>query len=120
MFKILDFTQNNVIAFEVSGKIEKEDYDKLTPILEKTEREYDKINLFIELNELKGMTLKALLEDIKTYFKNIRKIRKAAIVGKNGIEKGLTEATNFVVHAEIRYFSRKEYESARKWITEEG
>jgi hypothetical protein len=118
MFNILDFTQNNVIAFEVTGKIEKEDYEKLIPLLEKTEREYDKINLFIELHELKGMTMKALLEDIKTYFKNIRKVRKAAIIGRNGFDQGITEITNFVVHAEIRYFTKKEYESARKWITE--
>jgi hypothetical protein len=118
MFNILEFTQNNLIAFEVTGKIEKKDYEKLKAILEKTEREYVDLRLFIELSDLKGMTLPALMEDIKTYFKHIRKVKKVAIVGRNGVDQELTRITDFFISANARYFTKKEYEKAKNWIRE--
>jgi hypothetical protein len=118
MFNIIEITKGNIVAFEVTGKIHKEDYEKLNPLLEKTERKYDKINLFILLTDLEGITLSALLEDIKTYFRHIRKVKKVAIVGRNGIDKGLSNITNVFISAEVKYFSKREYELAKVWIME--
>ncbi|MGC9344291.1 MAG: STAS/SEC14 domain-containing protein, partial [Bacteroidales bacterium] len=68
MFKILDITKDNLIGFRASGKIEEEDYEKLNPILEKTKKEQEAIRLYIEIGELHGITFKALIKDIVTYF----------------------------------------------------
>lgn len=82
MFKLLDLTKDNLIAFRVSGHIEESDYEKINTLLEKTEREFDSIKLYIDLEEIQGIEPMALWEDFKTYFKHVAKAKKAAIVGK--------------------------------------
>ena len=53
MFEILDITKDNVIAFKATGKIEEADYDKIIPLMEKTEREGNPVRLFIEIGDIK-------------------------------------------------------------------
>ncbi len=116
MFDILDFTKDTLIAFEVKGKLEKKDYEKLSSLLEKTEREHEKLKLFIMIGELQGITLPALLDDIKTYFTHIGKVKKVAIVGRSAIDKSLTKVTDLFTSAEIKYYPKEEYEIAKSWI----
>ncbi len=116
MFEILDFTKDNLIAFKVRGKIEKKDYKKLQSLLEKTEREFEFLKLFIEFNDPVKITLEALAEDFKTYFSHINEIDKVAIVGSNGIEKGISKISDLFIDAEIKYFPCSEINSAREWI----
>ena len=116
MFDVLKVTQDNLIGFRVEGKIEKADYEKLQALLDKTEREYDKLKLYIEIGKIEGMTLQALWEDFKTYFGHIKKFSKVAVIGSGGIDKILTKLTNPFVSAEVRFFSLNESHTARDWI----
>lgn len=119
MFVILDLTRDNLIGFRVEGKIEKSDYEKIQALLDKTEREYEKLKLYIEIGNIEGMSFEALWEDFKTWFGHIRKLSKVAVTGKGGVEKVLTKLTNPFVSAEVRFFSFNETSKARDWITGE-
>lgn len=119
MFDILSLTQDNLIGFRVEGNIEKSDYEKIQALLDKTEREYEKLKLYIEIGKIDGITMQALWQDFKTYFGHVGKLSKVAIVGSGGIEKMLTKLTNPFVSAEVRFFGFNESISARNWITGE-
>lgn len=116
MFEILDITKKNVVAFKATGKIEEADYDKIIPLMEKTEREGNPVRLFIEIGDISGITGKGLLKDIITYFKHIKHIKKVAVVGRNGTGKGWAEVADPFVRAEIRYFPVEEKLIAEEWI----
>jgi hypothetical protein len=118
MFKILDITKDDLIGFRASGRIEKEDYDKLNPILEKTEKEQDSIKLYLEIGELEGISFKALIKDIVTYFKHVKKVEKVAVTGKNGFEKGWVKVADPFIKADIKYFPVTEKDFAVTWILE--
>lgn len=118
MFKILDITKDNLIAFRASDRIEESDYNKLAPVLEKTEKEHESIRLFIEIGELKGITFKALIKDIVTYFKHVRKVEKVAVTGNNGFEKGWVRIADPFIKAVINYFPLEEKKIAIDWISE--
>ncbi len=118
MFKILDITKDNLIAFNVKGKVEKADYDKLTPLLEKTEREFDTRKLYVEIENIEGIEPSALWEDFKIYFRHIKNFDKIAIVGKGGVVEKLTNLTGPFVSGEIRFFETGEAVNARDWIEE--
>ena len=118
MFTILDLTKDNVIAFKAHGKIEETDYDKLNPLLEKTEREGKSVHLFIEVGDIEGITAMALLKDIVTYFKHIRKVDKVAVVGSDKPEKSWAKVADPFIRAEIKYFPETEREIAEEWIQE--
>ena len=68
MFEFTELTKDKVVAFKATDKIEKKDYEKLTEVLDKTERENESVRLFIEIGDIKGITGEALMKDIATYF----------------------------------------------------
>ncbi len=118
MFKILDFTKNNVIAFRAEGKIEKTDYDKLNALLEKTKREYDKIRLYLEIDpsEIEGIEPLALWEDFKTYFRYFNSLEKLAIIGSGKLEEGISKTIKPFVSGEVKYFPEGKATEAKEWI----
>ncbi len=120
MFHILDFTKDNLIAFQVEGKVEKADYDKLKPLLEKTEKEYDTRKLYIEIKDIEGIEPSALWEDFKVYFKHIKNFDKIAIVGPGNIEKKLSNLSKPFVSGELRFFEISQAITARDWVMENG
>lgn len=120
MFQILDFTKDNLIAFQADGKVKKEDYDKLKPLLEKIDREYDTKKMYLEVRNIKGIELAALWEDFKVYFKHIKNFEKIAIVGSADMEKQLSRLANPFVSGEVRFFDVSESVTAREWLMEES
>ncbi len=118
MFKILDITKDNLIAFQVKGKVEKSDYDKLNPILEKTGREFDTRKLYVEIIEIEGIDPAALWEDFKVYFKHIKNFNRVAIVGSGKMVETLSKLSKPFISGEIKFFNHSETLIARDWITE--
>lgn len=118
MFTILDFTKHNLIAFKVKGKIEKSDYDKLNALLEKNAREYDtqKVYLEIEPEDIEGLEPQALWEDIKTFFKHIRKLDKLALVGNSPVVEKTAKISKPFISGEVRYFPDKQAIIAKEWV----
>lgn len=119
MFKILDITKDNLIAFQVKGKVEKTDYDKLNPLLEKTGREYDSRKLYVEILEIEGIEPAALWEDFKVYFKHIRNFNKVAIVGQSGVIEKLAKLSKPFISGDVKFFNDTETLIARNWIQEQ-
>jgi len=118
MFEILDITKNNLIAFKVRGKVEKKDYDKPTPLLEKTKREFDTRKLYVEIENIEGIEPAALWEDFKVYFLHVKNFKKIAVVGQGGVIEKITNLTKPFVSGEIKFFETGEAVNARDWVEE--
>ncbi|WP_340114703.1 STAS/SEC14 domain-containing protein [Maribellus mangrovi] len=116
MFKILDITKSELIAIKVDGKLKKVDYDKVTPLIEKAVKDFGKIKLYIQLNDVEGIEPKAFREDVKTYLKHFNDMKKIAVVGKNRWEKMWSDLASPFISGEVKYFDYTEIESAREWV----
>ncbi|MFW5819673.1 MAG: STAS/SEC14 domain-containing protein [Bacteroidota bacterium] len=116
MFKVLDFTKDNIIAIKASGKIQKSDYQMLDPLLEKTEKEHPSIKLYILIGDIDGITPEAFMKDVITYFKHIKNVDKAAIVGGGKAEKSIAKIADPFIKGDLKYFPLEDMEIARKWI----
>ncbi len=116
MFKILDNTKEKIIAFKVFGKVIKTDYDVLNPLLEKTEKEYEAVRLFIEIGDIEGITAEALIKDIATYFKHAKHIEKVAVIGQGKMEKVWAKIADPFIRADVNYFLPEEKDIAVEWI----
>lgn len=119
MFKVLDFTKDNVIAFLVDGRVEKQDYEKLTPMVQKAYREYDKLKFFVEIRNLTGLELSAIAEDVKFYFKFIRPADKIAIVAAGSTWEVLSKISKPFVGGDLRHFDESQIMEARDWIVKD-
>ena len=117
MFEFMDLTKGNVIAIRVSEKIVAKDYEKLTPVIEKTEREVKPFRLFIRLEDVKGITGLAMLKDIVTSFKHAKNMEKVAVVGEGNYNEDMwAKAASPFVKADVKYFPVEQQMLAEEWI----
>lgn len=116
MFKILDFTKRDLIAISINGKIKENDYDKVTPLIEKTVKEYDKFKLYIQIDNIEGIEPKAFRKDVKTYFKHFSDVSKIAVVGETDWQKLWSDLASPFVSGEIKFFPHGKVVDAREWI----
>lgn len=116
MFTLLDITKEDLIAIKVDGRIEKNDYDRITPLIEKTVKDFGKIKLYIQIESIDGIEPSAFREDVKTYIKHFRDIKKIAVVGETTWQRMWSGLASSFVSGTIKYFPHAEIIEARNWI----
>ena len=117
MFEFTDLTRDNVIAFKVEGKVAAKDYEKLTPLIKKLERENKPVRLFIRIVSIDGITPRAMLKDITAYIRHARHVERVAVVGEGDYAEGLwVRMADPFMKAKVKYFPLEEIETAENWI----
>ncbi|QGY42958.1 hypothetical protein GM418_04580 [Maribellus comscasis] len=116
MFQVLDITQKDLIAIKVDGNNTKNDYDKITPLIEKSVEKFGKIKFYVQLDNVKSITPTAFREDLKTYVKHFDDIDKIAVVGENAWQKLWSNLATPFVSGTVEYFSHEDIAEARNWI----
>ena len=116
MIKIIaDQTHGDLLALEVTGKLTEADYQTINPVIDKTVDRHGKIKLYVEIKDLDGFTPKAAWEDVKE-INHLNQCEKMAIAGQADWQATVTELTNLVTPADVRYFDIKDRQSALRWV----
>ena len=118
MFKVMEFTHEDLIAIRIGEKIEKKDFEKLDPLLEKVKKDHGKARLYIELEKITDTEPVAMWEDFKTYLSNAGSFKRIAVVGQNGMQQIITKATGPFISGELKYFPHGDSRNAMRWIEE--
>lgn len=116
MVEILDETENNLIAIKAENTITKEDYEALLPLLEDKIYANGTIRLYMEIQDLEGIELKALWEDLKFDSKHADDFSKMAVVGNKKWEEWLIKASKPMTSGEIKFFELSDKEKAIEWV----
>jgi hypothetical protein len=114
MLIINKMENSNVISLKASHVVVKGDYQKLEPLVEQKSKKYGKINMLIDVGELRGIILSAFWEDLKMSVSHPSDFNKVAFVSTNGIDKIRNKPTAPLVHAKVEVF--KNQEPAKQWI----
>lgn len=109
-------THDNVIALKVKGKIDKNDYDKILPLIDLMVKRHNKLNGYAEVHELDGITAKAIWEEIKADIKYLNNFNKVAVVGDATWKEKLTKAADIIPSIESRYFDFNQKDQAIDWV----
>lgn len=112
----IENTEENIIYTRASGKLTKEDYDKLLPVLHQKEKEYEKIRWYFEMKNFEGWEPKAAWEDLKFDFKNAASMEKVAMVGEKEWEEKLSLLMKPFTSAKVEYFDLSQKVQAKQWI----
>ncbi|HEY3324886.1 MAG TPA: STAS/SEC14 domain-containing protein [Planctomycetota bacterium] len=107
---------SKLLSVDVSGKLDKGDYDKLAPEVEKLIEKNGKIDILLKMHDFHGWRMGALWRDIKFDMKHYSDIRRLAMVGDKTWEKWMATACRPFTKAEIKYFDEKEEQAAREWV----
>jgi len=119
MLTIINDLPSNVVGVKATGKVDKEDFDKvLIPALKELAGRTGKINYLLHLDtEVKNFTLGAWLRDAKIGLKNFFRWNKIAIVTDEKPVENFSDAFGLAVPGESKGFSVKELEEAKKWVS---
>ena len=105
-----------VLEIELTGRLQKEDYEHFLPVVERLVKEHGKIRMLVEMHDFHGWSAGALWEDIKFDLKHFRDIERLAIVGEKGWERGMAAFCKPFTTAKVRYFARSAMDQAREWL----
>lgn len=107
------------LEVHVSGKLTKEDYERLVPDVEERIRQHGKIRLMLVTHDFHGWQAGALWEDIKFDAKHFNDIERLAIVGEKQWEKGMAIFCKPFTTAKVRFFEHGHEDEARQWTEAE-
>ena len=104
---------------KVTGKLTKEAYEELAPVVTEQIQEFGKLRILFEMHDFHGWTAGALLEDLKFDFKHWKDIERLAIVGESKWEAGMAAFCKPFTAAKIQYFDAAKIDEAKSWIESE-
>ena len=116
MIQILNSDKENLISAKLSGKISKEDVEKVHQSIHDIIKLNEKVDFYFEMDDFNGYTLKGFWEDIKTDAAHIDDYGKMAFVGDKKWQEWAAKATNFFTSSEVIFFELKNKEAAKNWI----
>lgn len=106
----------DTLALRLSGILKKSDYRRILPILESRIRQFGKINVYAEMEDITTMELPALWKHITFDVKHSNDYRRVAIVGGEKWMDIMTNFTDTFTTSDIRYFSAEDKLQARNWV----
>ena len=105
-----------VLHVQIRGKLDKEDYDRFVPAIERLVQQEGPLRILVEMDEFHGWTAGALWEDVKFDARHFNDIEKLAIVGDRKWEEGMATFCKPFTTAKVKYFDRTEIEQAEQWL----
>ena len=118
MIQLLEESEGNLVAFRISGNVNKNDYSVMLPVLEERIRQHGKVRVYAELMDVEAYSLRALYEDIKFDIKHASDFSKIALVGDSDWISWVATAARPFTTAAIKYFDFRQREAAWAWIHE--
>jgi hypothetical protein len=116
MIEILNETREDLIALRISDEVTKDDYEKISPVIESKSKEFEQIRLYAEIGKMSDIGLGAIWEDLKLDVKHFNDFSRIAVVGPEDWKENLVNISRQLVPADVRYFDATEVLAAKAWI----
>jgi hypothetical protein len=109
---------DGTLEVRVTGKLTKEAYQELEPIVDDQIRQFGKLCILFTMHDFHGWTAGALWEDTKFDLKHWKDIERLAVVGDKKWEQGMATFCKPFTTAKIKYFDHSQLDEARAWLAE--
>jgi hypothetical protein len=118
MIEIINDLPPHVIGFKASGKVDKDDYERiLIPAVGRQSKLFKKINFILWLDtDVSNMTFGAWIDDVFVGLKHFTQFHKVAIVSHYDTIKKLTDVVSHLVPGEYMGFKIEGLEEAKNWV----
>jgi hypothetical protein len=120
MITQLDTDSDNIIAFNLQGKLHDEDYQTFIPAVEAAVAANGKVRLFARFEDFHGWDLHAAWDDFKFGLKHFTSFERIALVGDQRWEEWMAAFCKPFSQAQVRYFDAADSAAAWAWLRESG
>jgi hypothetical protein len=117
MIEMVDMKSDKAVGLVISGKIERADIDRVYERVNEKLAKVDKLSVYVELDQFKGISFDALIEDAKQGIPKLGKIEKKAVVtSAKWLEVFTKVGDKFFPSIEARHFTPEQKEEAMAWV----
>jgi hypothetical protein len=108
----------NIVAFDASGKVTKEDFEAVVvPAVSELVERTDELNYLMVINtDLSNFTIGAWLQDMLIGIKKFTKWNRAAILTDSDSVNTFTDVFSIIVPGEFKGFLKEEIDTAINWV----
>lgn len=121
MIELLPSPGPDVVAFRAGGTLTSRDIERVWASMDAAIDEADAIGLYVEVVDLKGATIRAIVTDVTTGLKNLGKLkhfkRIAVVTDAKWIRTAADVEDKLLPGIDIRAFETAEDEAALAWLT---
>ncbi|WP_089317335.1 STAS/SEC14 domain-containing protein [Pontibacter ummariensis] len=118
MIQVLEESKEDIVAFRISGKVDKNDYQVMLPVLEEKIRQHGKVRVYAEMQDVEEYSLEALWDEIRYDISHATDFSRVAIVGGRRWTNWLTNLAKPFTSAEVKYYDFSDRSKAWSWIHE--
>ena len=104
-------------TIRVSGRLQKQDYEQAIPELEEVLNE-GQTRALLELNDFKGFTPAALVEELKFDIRHRKDFDRIAVIGNTSLEELGVRLIRPFFSGQVRIFERDQKGAAQAWLHE--
>ncbi|WP_048319866.1 STAS/SEC14 domain-containing protein [Crocosphaera watsonii] len=117
MLKLLPMDIEKAIAINVSGKLNKSDINEVIKAVEEKFLQSEQVSIYVEVDTFGGITLDALIADLKFALPNFKRFsKKAVITEKKWIERWIEIADPLFPSIQVRHFTHEQKAEAIAWL----
>jgi len=117
MLELIDIGSDRVLACRIKGKIELDDMERIKTRVAEILEHHDKVRVYVEVENLGGISIEALWEDLKLGFGNLSLFsHKAVVSDARWIAKIAAVANRLFPSIELKHFEPDDRAAARAWI----
>ena len=117
MIEIIDVPADHVIGLQLDGKIIKKDLNKVMPPIRSALQVNDTVNIYVEIDTLKGLSVGAMYEEMKLALPQMRRFKKEAVVSdQTSLKKWVKLGNRLWWTGEVKYFTTDQRQQALDWI----
>jgi hypothetical protein len=118
MIKVISINTDQVVAVQINGTIHKADIEAIEQAFADKFGRFDKVSIYVEVIALGGITLNALVEDLKFAFSKFSRFEKKAVVSEHQWMGPLAEIGDRLFPSiQVKHFSFDEKDAAMEWIS---
>lgn len=115
--RYVEMEPTNILGLAIVDRMEVIDYEKFDYHLEDHVQKFGKARIFLEIVDLKGVSLRALYEDIKTAVKHYSSIERMAIIGDQAWLKSSVKLSDLLTPGlDLAAFGTNERQRAIDWL----
>lgn len=116
--RFIQTTTENVLAWEVDGRIREQDVKTAIEGMKPFLNGESKLNALVRLKNFEGFDLTAVIDDglIRTKYKALSKVTRYAVVGPKPWMRNFLELVGGLFSTEIRMFEANEETEAWEWV----
>ncbi len=116
--QLIPHKPDQIIGLNIDGWIDGEDIERITKLIEQKLKQGEKLSIYAEVHNWSGMSLTALIQDLKFSLQHFKDFDKEAIVSDRFWLAGLAAVGNTLFSGiEVKHFTFEETDKALDWLS---